>query len=97
MAKLCPWARETCPAVNSATNEAKTTAPKTCLALNMNRWELTTFDSSKGANAARARTKQCRPRATDQDSRNQDSRKNDSREAILSESSCRMRQARILD
>jgi len=52
----------------------------------MNGWELTTFDSSKGANAARADRKECRPRTTAKmtaeknDSREKDGGVNDGRE-----------------
>jgi hypothetical protein len=53
----CPLARDTDAAESTDSNEAKTMARTTCLGFTMSGWELTTFDSSNGAKAARAGAK----------------------------------------
>ena len=69
--KLWAWAR----GVNSNSNRAQRNAGTTGLRFNMNGWELTTFDSSNGANAAPSGTKECRPRIAEKDRRENKSRK----------------------
>jgi len=57
----CPWARDTWAAENAASRSTKMNARRTGLGFDMSGLELTTFDSSEGAKAARTRTKECRP------------------------------------
>jgi len=56
----CPKARDTDAAENTDSSKAKTMGRTTCLGFTMSGWELTTFDSSNGAKAARAGPKECR-------------------------------------
>jgi hypothetical protein len=57
--KVAVWALagETAAAGNIDRHRAKTSARTTCLGFTMNEWELTTFDSSDDAKAARAARK----------------------------------------
>jgi hypothetical protein len=58
--KSCPKAREAEAAENSDSHKTKTRKRTTCLGFTMSGWELTTFDSSNGAKAARVGPKECR-------------------------------------
>jgi len=59
--RACPKAAEGAAAENAVSNEAKIIALMSCLIFNMRGFELTTFDSSDGINAARDGTKEMPP------------------------------------